>query len=76
MAAVGARPRGHTTNWERDPSNSTIHPGQDEFDQDGCYKPDTIFDGKRWLLWYNGCHGWREQIALVSYDGGDLGFGN
>jgi len=40
--------------------------------QDACYKPFTLFDGKRWPLWYNGRYGWMEQIALVPHDGEDL----
>ena len=41
---------------------------------DACYKPFAIFDGKKWLLWYNGRHGAPEQIGLVIHDGEDLGF--
>ena len=76
-AQIGiARSRDGITNWERNPSNPIIRPGQDGFDQDACYKPFALFDGVRWLLWYNGRHGWLEQIALVLHDGEDLGFDN
>ena len=41
---------------------------------DACYKPYAIFDGTRWLLWYNGRHGSLEQIGVVMREGEDLGF--
>jgi len=34
-----------------------------------------LFDGRRWMLWYNGRHGSLEQIALATHEGEDLGFG-
>ncbi len=75
-AQIGiARSRDGITSWERNPQNPIIRPGQDAFDQDACYKPYAVFDGHRWMLWYNGRHGWLEQIALVTHDGEDLGFG-
>ena len=50
-AQIGiARSRDGITNWERNPSNPIIRPGQDGFDQDACYKPFALFDGGRWLL--------------------------
>jgi hypothetical protein len=36
--------------------------------------PFAIFDGKRWLLWYNGRKGELEQIGVATHDGEDLGF--
>jgi predicted GH43/DUF377 family glycosyl hydrolase len=76
-AQIGiARSHDGITDWVHHPRNPIVRPGQDEFDQDACYKPFTLFDGKRWLLWYNGRHGWLEQIALVLHDGEDLGFGS
>ncbi len=75
-AQIGvARSRDGITNWERHPGNPVVRPGQDKFDQDACYKPFTLFDGKHWLLWYNGRHGSLERIALAIHDGEDLGFG-
>jgi predicted GH43/DUF377 family glycosyl hydrolase len=75
-AQIGlARSRDGVSNWIRHPRNPIVRPGQDEFDQDACYKPYMIFDGKRWLLWYNGRHGHLEQVALALHDGEDLGFG-
>ena len=74
-AQIGiARSRDGITGWERHPDNPIIRPGQDSWDHDACYKPFAIFDGKRWLLWYNGRHGSFEQIGLVLHDGEDLGF--
>jgi len=69
-----ARSRDGLTNWERHPRNPVIRPGQDDFEQDACYKPYMIFDGKQWVLWYNGRHGSLEQIALALHAGEDLGF--
>jgi hypothetical protein len=74
-AQIGiARSKDGLTNWQRQPRNPIVRPGQDEFDQDACYKPFAIFDGRNWLLWYNGRHGGLEQIALVRHEGEDLGF--
>ena len=41
---------------------------------DAGYKPYAIFDGQKWLLWYNGRHGSLEQIGVVLHEGEDLGF--
>jgi len=75
-AQIGiARSRDGLTDWERHPDNPIIRPGQDSWDHDACYKPFAIFDGKRWLLWYNGRHRNFEQIGLALHEGEDLGFG-
>jgi predicted GH43/DUF377 family glycosyl hydrolase len=74
-AQIGlARSKDGVTGWERHPANPIIRPGQDEFDQDACYKPYALFDGSKWMLWYNGRHGGLEQIALATHEGEDLGF--
>jgi predicted GH43/DUF377 family glycosyl hydrolase len=74
-AQIGmARSKDGLTGWERHRLNPILRAGQDDFDQDACYKPFALFDGKRWLLWYNGRHGSLEQIALAVHDGEDLGF--
>ena len=62
------------TNWVRNSLNPIIQPGQNGFDQDAYYKPFALFDGNRWLLWYNGRHASLERIALVVHEGEDLGF--
>ncbi|HEX4644018.1 MAG TPA: family 43 glycosylhydrolase [Verrucomicrobiae bacterium] len=74
-AQIGlARSRDGVTGWERHPANPIILPGENKWDHDACYKPFAIFDGKKWLLWYNGRHGGMEQIGLATHDGEDLGF--
>jgi predicted transcriptional regulator len=45
-----------------------------QWDHDACYKPYAIFDGQKWLLWYNGRHDALEQIGVVFHPGEDLGF--
>ena len=75
-AEIGlARSRNGITGWQRHPDNPIVRPGHDSWDSDACYKPFAIFDGTRWLLWYNGRRGSLEQIGLVLHDGEDLGFG-
>jgi len=56
------------------PERPIIRPSQDGFDHDACYKPYMVFDGKRWLLWYNGRHGDLERIGLATLEGADLRF--
>lgn len=74
-AQIGvARSRDGLTGWQRHPQNPIIRAGQDQWDQDACYKPYAIFDGTRWLLWYNGRRGSLEQIGVVLHPGEDLGF--
>jgi len=76
-AQIGvARSKDGITNWQRHPANPIIQPGKDKWDHDACYKPFAIFDGRQWLLWYNGRHGSLEQIGVVFHDGEDLGFPN
>ena len=69
-----ARSKDGITNWQRHPANPIIFPGKDKWDHDACYKPYAIFDGTKWLLWYNGRHGSLEQIGVVVHEGEDLGF--
>jgi len=74
-AQIGiARSRDGITGWERLPSNPIISPGKDKWDHDACYKPFAIFDGSKWLLWFNGRHDHVEQIGLATHEGEDLGF--
>jgi predicted GH43/DUF377 family glycosyl hydrolase len=74
-AQIGlARSRDGITNWQRHPANPIIRPGEGQWDHDACYKPYAIFDGQKWLLWYNGRHGGLEQIGVALHDGEDLGF--
>ena len=69
-----ARSKDGITQWQRHPANPIVRPGQDQWDHDACYKPCALFDGRRWLLWYNGRHGSLEQIGVVEHDTEDLGF--
>jgi predicted GH43/DUF377 family glycosyl hydrolase len=74
-AQIGiARSRDGITQWQRLPENPIIRPGNDKWDHNACYKPYAIFDGQRWLLWYNGRHASLEQLGVVIHDGEDLGF--
>jgi predicted GH43/DUF377 family glycosyl hydrolase len=75
-AQIGlARSRDGITGWQRHPANPIVRPGRNQWDADACYKPFAIFDGRQWLLWYNGRHGSLEQIGVALHDGEDLGFG-
>ena len=74
-AQIGiARSRDGVTGWQRHPANPIIRPGKDQWDHDAVYKPYAIFDGQKWLLWYNGRKGGVEQIGLAVHEGEDLGF--
>jgi predicted GH43/DUF377 family glycosyl hydrolase len=74
-AQIGiARSKDGVGGWERHPANPVIRPGPGQWDQDAVYKPFAVFDGRRWLLWYNGRKGGVEQIGLALHDGEDLGF--
>jgi beta-1,2-mannobiose phosphorylase / 1,2-beta-oligomannan phosphorylase len=74
-AQIGiARSKDGVSGWQRHPANPIIRPGSDKWDQDAVYKPFAVFDGRKWLLWYNGRRGGVEQIGLAIHDGEDLGF--
>jgi predicted GH43/DUF377 family glycosyl hydrolase len=74
-AQIGlARSKNGINHWERLPANPIIQPGQNKWDADACYKPFAIFDGEKWLLWYNGRRGGVEQIGLATHRGEELGF--
>jgi predicted GH43/DUF377 family glycosyl hydrolase len=74
-AQIGvARSKDGVTNWQRLPANPIIRPGQDQWDADACYKPYAIFDGKKWLLWYNGRREHKEQIGAAIHEGHNPGF--
>lgn len=74
-AQIGiARSRDGVTAWERHPQNPVIFPTAGEWDGEACYKPYAIYDGTRWLLWYNGRNGSLEQIGLAIHEGENLGF--
>ena len=74
-AQIGiARSRDGIGGWERHPDNPIIQTGNNQWDQDACYKPFAIFDDGRWLLWYNGRRGGLEQIGMVIHEDEDMGF--
>ena len=74
-AQIGlARSKDGLSGWERLPANPIVQPDPGAWDHDACYKPYAIFEGDRWLLWYNGRHGGLEQIGMVFHQGHDLGF--
>ncbi len=74
-AQIGlARSRDGITHWERHHANPIIRPGAGQWDADACYKPFALYDGTRWLLWYNGRRGGTEQIGVAYHPGEDLGF--
>ncbi len=75
-AQIGlARSADGITNWQRHPANPIIFPGRETWDGDACYKPYAVFEKRadRWLLWYNGRKGKKEQIGLAIHEGQDLG---
>jgi len=85
-AQIGlARSRDGVTGWERHPANpiirTSLRGSANDFDSNACYKPCAIYDGTKWLLWYNGRHGQKEdssggmeQIGVAFHEGEDLGF--
>ena len=74
-AQIGlARSRDGISGWQRHPGNPIIRPGTDKWDADACYKPFALFDGTKWMLWYNGRNKSVEQIGLATHPGEDLGF--
>lgn len=74
-AQIGiARSKDGITNWQRHSANPVIRSGIDKWDHDAVYKPYAIYDGQKWLLWYNGRRGGMEQIGLAIHEGEDLGF--
>ncbi len=74
-AQIGvARSRDGISGWQRHPDNPILRPGSGKWDHDACYKPCAIWDGAKWLLWYNGRHGSLEQIGVAIHHGEDLGF--
>ena len=75
FAQIGiARSNDGVTGWERYAENPIIAPDPGNWDGEACYKPYTLFDGQKWLLWYNGRTGTAEQIGLAFHEGRDFGF--
>lgn len=60
--------------WERHPGNPILAPDEGAWDAEACYKPFALYDGEKWILWYNGRRGSVEQIGAAFHKGRDLGF--
>ena len=69
-----ARSKDGIRNWERYKGNPIIQPEVGSWDADATYKPYAIFNGKDWLLWYNGRTKRLERIGVAVHKGADLGF--
>ncbi len=76
MASIGvARSKNGISNWEKCPENPIVEPlDRNAWDGDACYKPSLAYDGKRWLLWYNGRKGHFEQIGMAVRNEESFGF--
>lgn len=74
-AQIGmARSRDGITGWERSAYNPIIAPDADAWDAEACYKPFVLNMGSRWMLWYNGRKGSKEQIGAAVLEGTELNF--
>lgn len=74
-AQIGlARSADGVQDWRRHPRNPIIAPTPGGWDGEACYKPYALYDGERWLLWYNGRSGLFEQIGVAFHEGFDFGF--
>jgi len=60
------------SDWYRFPENPIIAPDPDMWDAEACYKPYALYDGEKWLLWYNGRRGSVEQIGVAVHMGYEL----
>lgn len=60
------------SNWYRLPENPIIAPDPDSWDAEACYKPFALYDGEKWVLWYNGRKGEVEQIGVAVHTGYEL----
>lgn len=56
------------TGWRRCKLNPLVTPDVGEWDEDSCYKPSALFDGKGWHIWYNGRRGNKEYIGEAYMD--------
>lgn len=74
-AQIGmARSRDGVTHWERSSLNPIIAPDEGAWDGDACYKPFVLHMDGKWMLWYNGRRGHKEQIGAAVQEGDALGF--
>lgn len=74
-AQIGlARSKDGIAAWQRHPANPIVRLSKDAWDAEACYKPYALYDGRKWLLWYNGRRGQLQQIGVAVHEGEDLGF--
>lgn len=74
-AQVGvARSRDGVSHWERSGLNPIIAPDEGAWDGEACYKPFALPEKDRWMLWYNGRRGKKEQIGMAVHEGITLDF--
>ena len=79
-AQVGmARSKNGITDWEKHPENPIIAPDAGTWDGLSVYKPYVLWDGEKWIMWYNGaCYNediWCiEQIGVAYLRQKDFGF--
>lgn len=79
-AQVGmARSRDGITGWEKHPQNPIIAPDAGTWDGLSVYKPYVLWDGEKWVMWYNGARYdeniWCvEQIGVAYLRQKDFGF--
>lgn len=59
------------TGWERSRHNPIVAPTEGGWDGDACYKPVVMRFCGKWMLWYNGRKGHKEQIGMA-YNESDL----
>lgn len=72
-AQIGmARSADGYSGWHRYPHNPIIAPDPGKWDGDACYKPFALYDGEKWILWYNGRLGSVEQIGVAFHKGYEL----
>ena len=72
-AQIGMATSADGIQWVRHARNPIIptppRNSPNDWDADACYKPYAIFDGQKWLLWYNGRKGGLEQIGVALHEG-------
>lgn len=67
-----ARSEDGITGWIRSGKNPLVSPQKGAWDQDACYKPSVVWDGEKWMLWYNGRTAQKEYVGLAQYFGRNL----
>lgn len=74
-AAIGiARSSDGVTNFVRHPHNPILSSTPGTWDSEAVYKPYPVYDGSKWILWYNGRNGPLEQIGMATLGSHDFGF--